>query len=388
MQALKGCTEISERYLEELIEEGSSTLSRKEYTAADALFKSIFSDHLQNEAKVRILCGRAEANLGLGKYRFAKFFYRKVLDLVKGQFGKTEQINHKLNSIAEQHEKWSREHLSACNDDLQDFQGEGYEDGYDIAAGIVESLQFDLQFPLCGPNKDNRFFDILPCQKTIVDFAPPFLGEYINANQIDIDGISVIATQYPLKHTRELFWKMILQKNCRIILNLSKSMEISYEDIYLPHTVNESLKIGPYIITLVNQELKENYNINYLCVETEGKKINFIQIHCNVWPDKGVPEGPKVLIQVLEELMNFLSTPEYNSPSIKPLFHCQAGAGRTGVALLLYLAMKARKAGVKKFNLCAKLIEMRQSRRCLVQSLEQYQYVIKCLMYSNNRHSK
>lgn len=390
MQALSGCTEVSEQFLEESFSKGADALSRQDFRTANRLFKYLLTLNLDPQRNLRAIHGRADAYFGLENFKYAKFFYKKTLPLIRSNHGNTEVVDRKLKFIAEQLESWGRKQLPSCCDNLQYFAGAGYDEGYEIVLGITEGPEFEGNFPLFGPpnRSDDRYSDIIPCAKTIVDFNPPCLGQYINANFIDIDGLSMIATQYPLKHTGELFWKMALQKNCKVILNFAKSVEIFDHDFYFPQELNEAMTIGPYKVTMVKQEIRDSYNINYLCLETEGNKYDFVQIHCTVWPDQGVPDSPEVLVQVLEELINTLKLPGFNNSDVRPLFHCKAGAGRTGVAMLLYVAMTARMRGVGEFNLCSKLIEMRQSRRCLVQNAEQYQYVINCLKHLISKDNK
>ena len=70
---------------------------------------------------------------------------------------------------------------------------------------------------------------------------------YINANYINstikVNDAAFIATQGPLPQTKENFWRMILQENTKLIINLTKTKEHGKIkcDKYWPSEVGESL---------------------------------------------------------------------------------------------------------------------------------------------------
>lgn len=71
---------------------------------------------------------------------------------------------------------------------------------------------------------------------------------YINANYINsaisVNDQAFIATQGPLPMTKENFWRMILQENTRLIINLTKTKEYGKIkcDQYWPSEVGESFQ--------------------------------------------------------------------------------------------------------------------------------------------------
>lgn len=113
----------------------------------------------------------------------------------------------------------------------------------------------------------NRYSDLKPFTHTRVKLAQrgsDIADSYINANYINSsiqsEDRAFIATQGPLPHTKENFWRMIYQQNTQLIINLTKTKEHGKVkcDQYWPSEVGESLKfqeIGALIkIILISSE--------------------------------------------------------------------------------------------------------------------------------------
>ena len=76
----------------------------------------------------------------------------------------------------------------------------------------------------------NRFVGLYPYEDTRVKLTlrPGIDGsDYINANYIDsfLQKDRFIATQAPLEHTFEDFWRIIWEQNCQTIVMVSKERE-------------------------------------------------------------------------------------------------------------------------------------------------------------------
>lgn len=127
---------------------------------------------------------------------------------------------------------------------------------------------------------------------------------YINANylnsSIQMNDQAFIATQGPLPHTKENFWRMILQENTRLIINLTKTKEHGKIkcDQYWPNEVGESFSFdesGQVIkVTLISSEsLIKNLIRRKLKImnEMNGEMLQeVIQLNYLSWPDHGAPE--------------------------------------------------------------------------------------------------
>ena len=101
----------------------------------------------------------------------------------------------------------------------------------------------------------NRYVGLYPFDDTRVKLVlrPGIDGsDYINANYVEsfLQKDRFIATQAPLEHTFEDFWRMIWQQNCQTIVMSSKEREkkqvIQSFNLNLPR---DRLQISPLILS-------------------------------------------------------------------------------------------------------------------------------------------
>ena len=113
----------------------------------------------------------------------------------------------------------------------------------------------------------NRYADLKPFKHTrvrLVQRGADIADSYINANYINSsinrNDSAFIATQGPLPHTKENFWRMIVQEGARLIINLTRTKEHGKIkcDQYWPSEVGESITFdesGQVIkVTLLSSE--------------------------------------------------------------------------------------------------------------------------------------
>ena len=108
--------------------------------------------------------------------------------------------------------------------------------------------------------------------------------------------------------------------------------------------------------------------------QTRGTIVH--QLHCMAWPDHDVPDSPHLLLELVREA-NSLS-PDLSSPI---LVHCSAGVGRTGTFIAvhkLHRELERARPGTS-LGVAKTVLEMRKCRARMVQTLEQYVYIYKCL---------
>ena len=104
----------------------------------------------------------------------------------------------------------------------------------------------------------NRYSDLKPYKHTrvrLVQRGAHISDSYINANYINSamrsNDQAFIATQGPLPQTRENFWRMIMQENVSLIINLTKVKEHGKIrcDMYWPTEVGESISFQEHDMT-------------------------------------------------------------------------------------------------------------------------------------------
>ena len=153
----------------------------------------------------------------------------------------------------------------------------------------------------------NRYTDLKPFKHTRVRLqqrGADISDSYINANYINsavkANDQVFIATQGPLPTTRENFWRMIVQENVPLILNLTKVKENGKVrcDTYWPSEVGESISFVEaeqnIQITLISCEsLMKNLikrKLQIYNTDEDREIMEVVQINYLSWPDHGAPE--------------------------------------------------------------------------------------------------
>ena len=144
---------------------------------------------------------------------------------------------------------------------------------------------------------------------------------------------------------------------------------------YWPEKDTGSLKFGPFTVTTDEESHLAHWSILRLKIEKgyESREIHHIKFHG--WPDCGVPEFPAPFLALLERVPKALDSPL--------VVHCSAGLGRTGCFLLAWSLLKqADTEG--RIESARLLTEMRNARPGLIQSEEQYLFVLESVSTSRN----
>ncbi|RNA36848.1 receptor-type tyrosine- phosphatase epsilon isoform X3 [Brachionus plicatilis] len=249
----------------------------------------------------------------------------------------------------------------------------------------LESLDKDMHFEFCEiKNPINKsFHDSLKIQNerksrykhlSLVSGRPD--SDFINASYIEGHSQSkrFIAAQGPTKDTTEDFLRMVVEKNVKIIVMLTKIYEGDPPILKCwPYWNDKNLiKFG-----LSSCEVKSIEN--KLFYEKRKLKIKCKDLHCLVdhyyykeWPDRSSPLESQSIIELIDSLVR-------NLESNPILVHCSAGIGRTGTFVALFNLMDM----MKDSNTVSpnKIVyEMRRQRAYSVQNWEQYKFIHQALL--------
>ncbi|XP_071116949.1 uncharacterized protein [Haliotis cracherodii] len=227
----------------------------------------------------------------------------------------------------------------------------------------------------------NRYKDILPFDATRVplEIENEDDSDYINASYIDgyMDQTRYVATQGPLEHTKNDFWRMIWQLNTAKIVMVTNLMESGKFKCYgyWPFCSSESTMYGSISVQCAKEEVYETYTLRSMAIWKEGTETRVIeQFHFTQWPDHGVPRDTTALLhfhKVVKDTALPLSGPL--------VVHCSAGVGRTGTFLALdYLLDQARSEGRVCVYNCVQ--HFRRKRMKMVQTKEQYIFIHSILL--------
>ncbi|VDO95887.1 unnamed protein product [Soboliphyme baturini] len=216
-------------------------------------------------------------------------------------------------------------------------------------------------------NQPKNRSDILPYDHSRVVLSSvlnPSKSDYINANSIydhDPRNPTYIATQGPMKGTVNDFWQMVWEQGSVVLANLTRLQENNEEKCYRYWPENGS----------------ETYNIFQNLNTSETRTVT--QFHFLTWSDGGVPLSAKSVLEFRRKINK-----SYRGQACPIVIHCSDGAGRTGTYVLLDMVLNRINKGqfflgVKEVNIAATLEHLRDQRKGLVQTIEQFQFVLTCI---------
>ncbi|XP_057556841.1 receptor-type tyrosine-protein phosphatase alpha isoform X1 [Hippopotamus amphibius kiboko] len=227
--------------------------------------------------------------------------------------------------------------------------------------------------------KKNRVLQIIPYEFNRV-IIPVKRGEentdYVNASFIDgyRQKDSYIASQGPLLHTIEDFWRMIWEwKSCSIVM-LTELEERGQEKCAQYWPSDGLVSYGDITVELKKEEECESYTVRDLLVTNtrENKSRQIRQFHFHGWPEVGIPSDGKGMISIIAAVQK----QQQQSGNHPITVHCSAGAGRTGTFCALSTVLERVKAeGI--LDVFQTVKSLRLQRPHMVQTLEQYEFCYK-----------
>jgi protein tyrosine phosphatase len=212
-------------------------------------------------------------------------------------------------------------------------------------------------------------------------------SDYINATLIPgYRDTQYIATQGPMQHTAEDFWRMVCEQGCKAIVNMTLAMDGGAEQTfqYWPHRAGEvhALTIGDITVTTINvkQVDRKGYAIREINIQVgnypkhfkrsdAGKVFHVSHFLFMGFPSTKTPVDTKSFREFREIV--HIATRDRLEPVV---VHCNNGAGRTGVFLLYDMTMaQYRHSGDS--DIFDTLVAIRRCRPRLVETRAQYLFV-------------
>ncbi|XP_026281011.2 uncharacterized protein LOC113208281 isoform X8 [Frankliniella occidentalis] len=230
--------------------------------------------------------------------------------------------------------------------------------------------------------KKNRYKDILP-----FDFSRVVLSEYVGTTGSDyinanfIRGASgspaYIASQGPLAHTVNDFWRMVVECEVHVIIMACNEDEAGKHkcEKYWVDREGEVKQFGMVRIRLIQgSDVCPDFSVRTIKLEYTNKDSTIeertvCQFHYSAWPDHGVPPSVRPLLDMVRLVRDTQA-----SETLPVLVHCSAGCGRTGTICAIDYVWGLLRAGklTKDFSLFTLVREMRRQRVAMVQTTEQY----------------
>ncbi|KFD67772.1 LOW QUALITY PROTEIN: hypothetical protein M514_07512 [Trichuris suis] len=273
-----------------------------------------------------------------------------------------------------------------------------FSEEFELLKPVGRTLSMSAADLPCNRIK-NRFTNILPYDYSRVKLSPVDDDEgsdYINANYISgyNNPREYIATQGPMPSTRDDFWRMVWEQQCLAIVNLTRCVEkgrVRFQfqclrstngpcfflekcDQYWPLDA-KTMIYGDVEVVVLNESRLPYWTIREFLLQKGGVQRRVKNFHFTAWPDFGVPDQPKVLIDFVR-----LFRAQINAIVHKPVVvHCSAGVGRSGTFIALdQLLQNVRSADV--IDVFGTVYQMRKERVWMVQSEQQYVFIHHCLL--------
>ncbi|KAM9753726.1 LOW QUALITY PROTEIN: receptor-type tyrosine-protein phosphatase beta-like [Menidia menidia] len=230
----------------------------------------------------------------------------------------------------------------------------------------------------------NRYNNILPYDSTrvklsYVDDDP--CSDYINASYIPGNQFrrEYVATQGPLPGTKDDFWKMVWEQNVHNLVMVTQCVEKGRVkcDHYWPCD-QDPLYYGDLIVQMLSESVLPEWTIREfrICSEEQRGSARLVrQFHFTVWPDHGVPDSTRSLVQFTRTVRDYVS----RSPGAGPtVVHCSAGVGRTGTFIVLDRVLQQLDCR-DSVDLYGVAFDLRLHRSHMVQTEGQYLYLHQCV---------
>ncbi|XP_029691564.1 receptor-type tyrosine-protein phosphatase epsilon-like isoform X3 [Takifugu rubripes] len=224
--------------------------------------------------------------------------------------------------------------------------------------------------------KKNRVLQIIP-----YDFNRVILSvkrgqeftDYINASFIDgyRQKDYFIATQGPLSHTVEDFWRMVWEWRCHSIVMLTELKEREQEKCFQYWPPEGSVTFGDYSVELTADTLCETFSVKDLVLtyRPEKQSQHVRHFHFHGWPEIGIPGEGRGMIDIIAAVQR----QQQQSGNRPIIVHCSAGAGRTGTFIALSNILERVKAeGL--LDVFQTVKSLRTQRPHMVQTVEQYDF--------------
>ncbi|GAA6083455.1 protein tyrosine phosphatase receptor type Eb isoform X1, partial [Tachysurus ichikawai] len=227
--------------------------------------------------------------------------------------------------------------------------------------------------------RKNRVLQIIP-----YDFNRVILSvkrgqeftDYINASFIDgyRQKDYFIATQGPLGHTVQDFWRMVWEWKCHSIVMLTELKEREQEKCVRYWPADCNISFGDYNVELKRETLYETFSLRDLLLTfAQEKQPRLVRhFHFHGWPEIGIPSDGKGMI----DLIAAVQKQQQQSGNHPIVVHCSAGAGRTGTFIALSNILERVKAeGL--LDVFQTVKSLRTQRPHMVQTVEQYDFCYK-----------
>ncbi|KAJ7984561.1 hypothetical protein DPEC_G00356070 [Dallia pectoralis] len=276
-----------------------------------------------------------------------------------------------LGKFPDHYQRMSADTNRGFSEEYEDFQGIGQEQTRKVS---------EMEENKCK----NRFGNVYPydwCRVKLTTSKHNASSDYINANYMP--GYSstrqYIAAQGPLPNTVVDFWRMLWEQRVKGIVMVTNCIEggrVKCEQ-YWPLDYTPCM-YGELLVTVSSEKNEPSWTLREFVVKNRNTSEQRLikHFHFTAWPDHGVPEGTRTLIQFRQLVRHYIEEQPDSGPTV---VHCSAGVGRTGTIITLDVILqqleRERAVGIAAF-----VHKLRLSRPLMVQTEQQYVFLHQCIM--------
>ncbi|KAK7918855.1 hypothetical protein WMY93_010139 [Mugilogobius chulae] len=178
-----------------------------------------------------------------------------------------------------------------------------------------------------------------------------------------------IATQGPVPHTVEDFWRMVWEWKCHSIVMLTELQEREQDKCCQYWPTEEAVSYGDFRVELKADNLCDTFSLRDLVLSCVPEKQTRLirHFHFHGWPEIGIPAEGKGMIDIIAAVQK-----QQQQSGTTPY----AGAGRTGTFIALSNILERVKAeGL--LDVFQTVKSLRMQRPHMVQTVEQYDFCYK-----------
>ncbi|KYM98210.1 Tyrosine-protein phosphatase non-receptor type 9 [Cyphomyrmex costatus] len=241
----------------------------------------------------------------------------------------------------------------------------------------------------------NRYTDVLCYDHSRVCLSQidgDATSDYINANFVDgyKQKNAFISTQGPLPKTCGDFWRMVWEQQTLVVVMTTRVVERGRTKCaqYWGPEPGDEVQAGGFTVTTLEVDTNPDYTISMLLL-TNNKTDETREV-CHmlytVWPDYGVPQSAKALLQFLSlvrqqqsKLLASRGDTWAGHPRGPPIVvHCSAGIGRTGTFCTLDICI-SRLEDTGTVDIRGTVEKIRAQRAYSIQMPDQYVFCHRAL---------
>ncbi|VDN57059.1 unnamed protein product [Dracunculus medinensis] len=245
--------------------------------------------------------------------------------------------------------------------------------------GKLSDYDYNTQFRVNDKNRVCLKWSTLDEEQKLAENV----SDYINASHIGLPGTTTryIAAQAPLPSTLRDWFEMIREYEVRIIVMLCNIIEMGKVkcEMYWPQELNEEENFAGIFVTVIKEEIFEEYSKRDLKLRWKDGEIKYItQLHYTEWPDHGSPQSELQFLDMIYSLDKLL----INDPDKPVLVHCSAGCGRTGTIIAANSIRERinKEILAEELNILEITLELRKQRVSMIQTPDQYQFLHKVVL--------